>query len=811
MDRRIPHSTARRRALPHSPAFSNGLTALAVSLLLAFGLPSPSAQAQEAPVQVSIAAQPLGSALVLLANQYALELAYSPATVAGLNAPAVSGQLTADQALQQLLAGTGIEFKRSGKNVSLSKPGQSPVEQLPAISVVGNALERAWGPVDGYAAQRSASATKTDTPLLETPQSISVISRAQVQAQNVQNLVQAAQYTPGVQTSIDPVDNRFDSLRIRGFAPTIFLDGMPLPSGSTGYGEPKVDPYILERIEILRGPSSALYGAVPPGGLVNLVSLRPPETPVHSVQLQANTYGRAETAFDFGGPVDDDGKLSYRLTGLGYGGGTQIDHTKESRALIAPSLTLRPDADTTLTLLGEYQRDNSGVQIQFLPAYGTLLNNPNGTVPYGKNVGEPDYDHYSRTQAWAGYDFEHRFNDTTKVRQKLRYVDIDTDVRAIIGAGLQPDMRTLNRQNFHVPEATQSLMMDNDLEFNFKTGQVAHTALLGLDYHWASSDTQQGFGSAPAIDLFNTRYGAPVATPASSSSSSQNQNQLGLYLQDQLAYEHWRLTLSGRHDWVDTRTTNRIANTSQSQEEGAFSGRAGLNYVFDSGISPYVAYSRSFQPVIGTAFDSTPFNATSGQQYEAGVKYQPPGRDISMTAAAFTLTQENALTVDTEHPLFQTQAGQVRSRGIELQAIGKITPDVNLVAAYTYTNASVTKSNGTDLGKQVIATPRHQASLWVDYTVPGGALRTLSLGAGMHYFGRSYGNAANTIGIPSNTLVDLAISYDLGALNARLKGARVSLAVNNLFDRRYVATCASLSQCYYGTSRVAMATLRYDW
>ena len=178
---------------------------------------------------------------------------------------------------------------------------------------------------------------------------------------------------------------------------------------------------------------------------------------------------------------------------------------------------------------------------------------------------------------------------------------------------------------------------------------------------------------------------------------------------------------------------------------------------------------------------------------------------------AVQVIMASALTVDTANPEFQMQTGQDRSRGLELHAIGKITPDTNVVAAYTYTNASVTRSNGTDLGKQIIATPRHQASLWVDYTVPRGALRALTLGAGIHYFGRSYGDSANTIGIPSNTLVDLAVSYDLGARYPGLKGMRVSLAVSNLFDKRYVATCASLSQCYYGTSRVAMATLRYDW
>lgn len=792
---------------------------LALSLNAAVSaLPLPAAaQAQASTPRIfefDIPGGSLESALNELARRAGASISYDSASLAGKTTPGLHGAYPVQAALDALLAGSGLQAAAHGPGAYLVQTAsQVGIATLPEVQVVGNGIqESATGPFDGYAATRSASATKTDTPLLETPQSITVIGRDQLQAQGALNLVQAAQYTPGVQTSIDPVDNRFDSLRIRGFSPsTMFLDGMALPAGSSGFAEFKVDPYILERVEILRGPSSSLYGAVPPGGLVNLVSLRPPETPVHSVQFQADTHGRAGTAFDFGGPVDDNGKVSYRLTGLGYGGGTQIQNTKESRGLIAPSLTIRPDADTTLTFLAAYQRDNGGVQIQFLPAAGTLQYNPNGVIPYGKDVGEPDYDHYSRTQAWAGYEFEHRFNDTTKFRQKLRYAYLDTDVQAVIGAGLQPDMVTLNRQVFHVPESAQAWTMDNNLETDFKTGGIAHTMLLGMDYRWAASDTQEGFGSAPSINIFNTVYGAPITSPPISISSSQNQNQLGLYVQDQMAYDHWRLTLGGRHDWVDTRTTNRISGVAQSQSEGAFSGRAGLNYVFDSGISPYVAYSRSFQPVIGTAFDGTPFTSTNGQQYEAGVKYQPPGRAITMTTAAFTLTQNQVLTVDPLHPQFQTQAGQVKSRGVELQVLGKVTPDLNVAASYTYTDANVSQSNGTDLGKQVIITPRNQAALWVDYTIPRGAVRGLTLGAGIHYFGQSYGNSTNTISVPSNTLVDLGVSYDLGARYSGLKGMRVSVAVNNLFNKRYVATCASLSQCYYGTSRVAMATLRYDW
>jgi iron complex outermembrane receptor protein len=801
------------RACPLVRACTAGLIALALAVPL---VAHAQTSHQSASIRtLRIQAGPLDRALDALARSAGISISYNAANVLDKTTRGLDGRYSAPDALARLLQSTGLEARPQADGAYVIRTAPAPaasVVTLPQVTVTASAYqETATGPLAGYAAVRSATATKTDTPLLETPQAISVIGREQVQEQGAQTLVEAVKYTPGVQAGTNPVDNRFDSLRIRGFEPTLFLDGMQLPFGASLYGRPKVDPYMVERIEVLRGPSSSLYGSIAPGGLVNFVSLRPPEETVRSVQVQTNTWGRNEAAFDVGGPVDDDGRVSYRVTGLGYTGGTQVDRAQESRVMFAPSLTLRPDADTTLTFLAEYQRDNGGIQIQFLPAQGTLMHNPYGDIPYGKNVGEPNTDHYSRNQAWLGYDFEHRFNGSVKVRQKLRYAYLDTNLFAVAGAGLQPDMHTLNRQVLSAPERAQNVTMDNQLETKFRTGALKHTLLTGLDYRWASSDIDLGFGSAPPIDLYDTHYGADIADPAVAMSNSQYQTQIGLYAQDQIAWNKWRLTLGGRHDWVRTSTTDRIADSTSRQDETAFSGRAGLNYVFDSGISPYVAWAHSFLPTIGTNFNGSPFKPTTGDQYEMGIKYQSPNGGLALNAALFTLSQENSLTVDADHPQFQAQTGKIRSRGLELEAVGRVTKNVNITAAYTYTDARVTQSNGADDGMRVIVTPRNQASLWADYTFTRGPLNKLTAGAGVRYFGETYGNAANTLRIPSNTLVDMGVSYDLGALNSRLKGLKLSVAVNNLFDKRYVATCTSLSACYYGVSRVGMATLRYDW
>ncbi len=455
---------------------------------------------------------PLGQALDTLASRTGISISYDASQVSGRTTRGLNGRYLPPEALVTLLHNTGLQAQRQADGAYVIRAMQTPGSSVVTLGQVfaTDSAESPTGPLAGYAARQSMTATKTDTPLLETPQAISVIGRRQVQTQGAQTLVEAVKYTPGVQAGTNPVDNRFDSLRIRGFEPTLFLDGMQLPYGASLYGRPKVDPYMTERIEVLRGPSSSLYGSIAPGGLVNFVSTRPSEEPIHSVQLQANSWGRGEVAFDLGGPVNDDASVLYRVTGLGFAGGTQIDHANESRFMIAPSLTLRPDPNTTLTLMAQYQRDNGGIQIQFLPAEGTLTHNPNGDIRYGKNVGEPDVDHYSRTQAWVGYEFEHRFSDAVKVRQKLRYAWLDTNLFAVAGAGLQPDLHTLNRQILSAPERAQNVTMDNQLETKFQTGALKHTLLTGLDFRWGSSRIDLGFGTAPPIDLYDTQYGADI-------------------------------------------------------------------------------------------------------------------------------------------------------------------------------------------------------------------------------------------------------------------------------------------------------------
>ena len=688
---------------------------------------------------------------------------------------------------------------------------------MPSVTP-GAATDPGTGPLQGYVAGRSIVGTKTNTSLLETPQAISVVGSDQIRDQDSRTIVEALRYTAGVATNQSPNDTRFESLRIRGFQPVLYLDGMQLPYGASAFGQPKIDPALLDRVEVLKGPSSSLYGQIAPGGMVNMVSKLPTLAPVNSIEYAADNWGRNQAAFDIGGRSDPKGEWLYRIAGVIHGGGTQVDHVDDFRGAIAPSFTYRPNADTTFTVLAGYQRDKTGLAFQFLPARGTLLPNPNGRVPYTRFVGEPGFDHFDRTQYWAGYRFETRANEVWTFRQNLRYTSLETNTYAVAGAGalggpaLQGDLRTLNRGVFQFPENATALTLDNQAEANFMTGPFAHKMLFGVDYRHSTSRLNMGFGSAPSIDLFNPVYGAAITMPAATIRSGQRQDATGVYVQDQIALGGWRLTLSGRHDWVSTDTLNFAANTSSTQSDSAFSGRAGLNYVFDSGVSPYVAYSRSFQPTLGTTATGVAFKPTTGEQVEVGVKYQPIGTNIMLTAALFDVTQQNMLTPNLLPLGGNVQTAEGRSRGVELEAVASLTDGLKVAASYTYTDTETTKTNKpAELGKHFVVTPANMAALWADYTFQTGPVAGFGFGAGVRYIGKSFGDAANTISIPDYALVDAAIHYDMSYLDPRFKGVKLAVNANNLFDKYYVASCTSLEACYLGAGRRVTGSIRYTW
>ena len=764
----------------------------------------------------SIPPKPLLSALTDFTAATGIQVLQPSGTAIAGQSGAVSGSLTATQALAQLLAGTGLTYRfTDARTVALERLASGATPLGPVTVEAAAAGETATGPVQGYVASRSATGTKTDTPLLETPQSISVVTRDQVAAQGAQTITQALRYTSGVTLEPNGASSMYDEIRIRGFQPLQYLDGMQLPLIQF-FATPKVEPYGLDRLEVLKGPASVLYGQNSPGGLLNLVSKRPTAEPLRELQLQLGSFERVQGAFDLRGAVSEGGQFQLRLTGLARDADTVVDFTKDRRYFIAPALTWQPSADTSVTVLAQYGRDLGSYPHQYLPTQGTLQSNPNGRLPRNRFLGEPGFDEFERDQYALGYQAEHRFDEVFSVRQAARYTSTNVAIQAIRQEGLQADLRTVNRSAFSFATDADIFTLDNQAQADFRTGPLTHNALLGVDYLRLNGSFNVGFAVAPPLDAFAPVYGQSVPALGPFTDNEQSQNQVGLYAQDQVKLDRWVLTAGVRHDWADSSTRDRLASTTQAQDDTAVTGCAGLSYVFDSGAAPYVSYASSFQPMIGLSASGTPFKPTTGRQYEVGVKYQPPGWNSLFTAAVFDITQENVSTPDPDPARaatgFTVQTGEVKAHGLELEAKASLGFGLDLTGSYTFLSSAISKSNTPgEVGNRLPLAPKHQAAMWANYSFAGGALSGLGVGGGARYVGTSFSTNDNALSLPAYALVDFAVRYELGALSPALNGAQLAVNVTNLFDTYYISAYCDTIYCSLGPGRVVLGTLTYRW
>ncbi len=795
-----------------------------LALAIAFGTPLTStllvAAEQTSNVRAyNLPAAPLASTLNQIASQAGLALSLNPSLAAGKTSAPVNGQYDAASALSQALRGTGLQLEQSSAGTYSLVAVPEGVMALPETAVIGvENSESAWGPVEGYLATRTAAGTKTDTSLLEAPRSISIATRQQMEDRGVQNLDDAVRYMPGIVASSYGSDTRADWLRVRGFEPTQFLDGLPLPKGV--YANPKMETWNLDRIALLRGPASSVYGQTPPGGLLDMVSRRPSEEASSAVQVQYGSDNHRQINFSSTGKIDEEGQFLYGLSGVIRDSDTQVDDVPNQRYNIAPSLTWNIDPDTKLTFLSQFTRDDTGITSQFLPVQGTKIDMPFGDISHHKNLGDPEWEYYDRTYYALGYAFEHRLNDVWQFKQNLRYTKSDLSFQAIT-VGSYPytevdDQGNVGRSTTSADEDISQFAVDNHFQADFAIGNITHTLLLGLDHQRTNTNYTSVYGSAPPINVNDPAHGLPIVRPPRSSAYydyDQKTYQTGLYVQDQMALDQWRLTLGGREDWVHTGTQyfnkNDATNTDRNKN---FSANAAISYVFDNGFVPYLSYAESFQPASNASTSPTDsFEPTEGKQWELGIKYQPPGSNTLLSAAVYDLTQKNVDVTTTVNNISVTsQTGEVKVKGLELEAISDVTENLKVIAAYTLAKSEVQK--GDYKGNRLQLMPNQQASLWTDYTWHNGVLDGFGVGAGARYTGNTYGDQGNTwLGkADAYTVFDAAVHYDLGRLDNSLKGASLALNATNVFDKDYISTCDSF-YCYYGDQRSVVASATYKW
>jgi iron complex outermembrane receptor protein len=645
-----------------------------------------------------------------------------------------------------------------------------------------------------YVPSGSMSATKSDAPLIETPQSISVISRDQIDLLSFVDVQQAVRYTSGIVGENYGPDLRFDFLTLRGFSPIQYIDGLQAPISST-IPNVGVDLYGFEGIDILKGPSSVLYGTTPPGGIYNLTSRRPSSEFGGEIGVRYGTDDYKQVNGTITGGLGSG--ISARLTGLYRDRDSQVDFVKANRVFIAPTVKVVLPWGTEITALGYYQHERvEGDTNGFLPAVGTLYANPLGRVGVGTNLGEPDYNFYERDQYGVGYQLVQPIVAGVRFEQNVKWFDYSELQHVIYGAGLGADNRTVSRYNFPYKEDVQEFAADNRLQADFDTGSIRHRVTAGVDYRNFRNASFFGFAVAPSIDLFAPVYNSvPFVTPTFFPYTSAKREQTGVYLQDQIKAGGLVVTLAGRQDWLDT--VDRASGTRTKDDK--FTYRVGVNYVTGIGIAPYASYATSFVPVAGRDRLGNLFIPSTGTQFEAGVKYEHGKRGdpvrIFATIAGFSINQNNIATLDTSAgagPFDQVQLGKVRVNGIEVEGVARIRDQISINGSYTYLDAKVTGSSvPAEIGLRLVTTPRHKLSLLVDYTIQQGSLGGLGFGIGGRYLSSNFGDHANVYRMPGTTLFDALIHYDL-------PDWRFSINGSNIFDEIYVGRCSGPVGCIYG-------------
>ncbi|QRM57848.1 TonB-dependent siderophore receptor [Sinorhizobium sp. BG8] len=674
----------------------------------------------------------------------------------------------------------------------------SDTTQLQEVVVDGKS-DRVVGPDPTIVAKNTATGTKTDTPVIDVPASISIITQKELEERHVESLQQAVSYTAGVFADEFGNDDRYDYIRIRGFDQTAlgtYRDGSAarIPAWFTAS---RLEPYGLQRVEVLKGSTSTLFGLNGPGGLVNAITKRPQDEK-HGEVYTSLGNGTKEIGTDFGGPLDAEGVWTYRLTALGKEGDLGWDNSNDDRFYIAPALTIKPDEGTSLTILTDYYKRN-GTGARGFPT--------GADIDINTFLGEPDFNRFNTEQTDIGYQFEHEFNDNLTFRSNGRYTHLSLDYAEVYGASLDP---TLDRTAFSVDGRSNRYVIDNQLEYDTGWNGIDSKTLVGVDY--ANDNTRENilYGTAGPIDINNPSYcGLSCINLGPYVNWHVKQEAVGIYAQEQLTFDdRWIVTLGGRWDRVNTTADYLDTGARDDDTASAFTKRLGLTYKVNSNLAAYVNYSESFQPLVtpsGNGYAvSGSLKPQRGEQYEAGLKYSPDSFDGLFTLAYFDLTQTNVPSYIT--PLIQQQIGEIGVRGIELEGKAAINSNLNLTVAYSYWDAEILEDGiGGNVGNRPQRVPRHLASAWLDYTIPGEGQRgDLTIGGGVRYIGQTYGDDANTVSVGGYTLVDAAVSYKVTD--------DVTLAVNatNLFDRKYVASSYYGTE-YYGDRRKVIGTLKYSW
>ena len=667
-------------------------------------------------------------------------------------------------------------------------------------------------------ATTSSAGTKTDTPLIQTPQSISVLQSGFIQDLGLQNLDEALRFVAGVTPEQRGASAEvYDLFSLRGFSAPVFLDGLYYvnQSDETGYAAAQADISRLDRIDVIKGPSSALYGKSGPGGLVAEQSRLPLDKSLYG--SLAGTYGTFDLYRfdgDVGGRLGDN--ILWRLYGSANGAHGQQEFGERRRQTLSAAVTLGASTPTTLTLLAAYSHDPRNGDYGVFPAVGTLFPNPRGQISSNFYGGEPG-DFYSREQLGLTYILKHDFGNGWALRASGRYQYVRSALGITYTQGppldvTEPAPSIYGRASYSTSENNKDYVFDNQLTGHLTTGPLRHDLLFGFDYQKLVFNEHAAFGSATPIDVFNPVYGT-MTTPDRPDlvpdgfpfETDTRQRQAGVYAQDQITWGALDVTVSGRHDWA-----HQSANAAQVQDNDKFTYRAGAIYKTPLGVAPYVTYSTSFQPQAAQLVGGGLADPSLGKQIEGGVKYQTSALPLTLSAAYFHIEQTNVLSYDPVS-FAATQSGKVRSRGVEVEAQAQLPYGFDGRLAFSRQSVKILQDQDpNNVGNGPPTVGRGGVSANLEWAPRSGLLRGFAIGGDVRHVDRVYAYGLNDS--PSYTLVDALMRYDLGAYDPRLRGLQLSINANNIGNDRYLTGCyVNYSWCWYGARRTVEGTIRYSF
>lgn len=757
-----------------------------------------------------IPAKPVTQAVNDIARTAGLSVAFRENEPISAMGQPVRGAMTADQALSALLSGTSLTYRFSNPTTVQIYDAGNPAADAGGVDaeggvylgtiIVQNKLAYS-GAVEGYLAPATQTGVKAGAPLSEVPQSISVVTTTELESRQPRQIEDAIKYTAGINASTWGTDDRYDQFAIRGFdlgTGSIYRDGLPQKSVSfTGF---TTDPYMIERIDVMRGPAGVLYGSNDAGGMINLVTKRPTFDRLAEGRLSYDSNGTGIAAFDWSDTLDADGTLAGRLTGLVRDGETEIDNSTNDRAFLAGGLTWSPTDQTALTVLAHVQRDSLTPLIMF-PIAGEDYDTAWGRLPDDWRYRQSDFNRYKTNQQSFGWEFTHEFSDEVTFNQRLRYAHQTTDYTQFDFS--YADEAGVYYYPFRMDEEARTLGIDNFLEWKRALAGAENSLIVGFEYQrrrytekqYMGDYTLIGYGPDASLDV-------PVGDLALTGQRRTTYTEQGLYLQDHLKFDSGTaLTFGLRRAWLESRAEDLLEDSENTQKNSATTGMIGLTHEFENGLTPYVSYTKGFIQNLGKTLDGDILDPSESEQWEAGVRHQP-NEALLLSAAVFDLRKTNVSDYDLNDPTWSsfTQAGEIRSRGIELEARGRLSDAVQGTVSYTYLDTKITKSaDGSKIGNENAMAPNHQVSFWLDYDAKAW-LAGLTVGAGVRYVSDSFATQDNLRQTPGYTLADLSLRYEVDRNS-------VDLGVTNLFDRDYYGVCYDGYGCASGEGRIVTLTL----